>query len=239
MSKRRIEICCFSYADAMMAQRNGADQLELCVNRPEGGSTPSYGVLKTLAHQLSIPATVIIRPSAGHFYYTSSDWECMKEDIQYCKSQGYPAISIGLLSSDQQKLDYGKLEELQKISEGLKLIFHKAFDALPNPEKALLELKSLGFTAVMSSGGQQTAMQGIENLKKLKSKADKSGIEIIAAGGIRSNNLKQLMQSDCAHVYHSAISSYLPKAAEPYGNSATFTENEITAFVNIYRALEQ
>ncbi len=235
MSKRRIEICCFSYADAMMAQRNGADQIELCVNRPEGGTTPSYGILKILAQQLTIPATVIIRPSAGHFQYTSMEWECMKEDIQFCKTLGYPSISIGLLSDNQKKLDYAKLEELQEIGKGMKLIFHKAFDALPYPEKALIELKNMGFTAVMSSGGSISAIQGVENLKKLKSKADEYGMEIIAAGGIRTINIKDLMKSACAHVYHSAVSSFITHAAEPYGNSSTFTENEITAFIKVSR----
>ncbi|MGL1654824.1 copper homeostasis protein CutC, partial [Vibrio parahaemolyticus] len=52
---RLLEICVFNVATAIAAEKAGANRLELCENYNNGGTTPSYGYLKTIREKISIP----------------------------------------------------------------------------------------------------------------------------------------------------------------------------------------
>ena len=45
--KRIIEICANSAQSCVEAEAGGATRVELCAGIPEGGTTPSYGEIKT------------------------------------------------------------------------------------------------------------------------------------------------------------------------------------------------
>ena len=45
--KRIIEICANSAWSCVEAEAGGASRVELCAGIPEGGTTPSYGEIKT------------------------------------------------------------------------------------------------------------------------------------------------------------------------------------------------
>ena len=56
-----LEICTSNYKSAINAEKSGAHRIELCQELAVGGITPSYGFLKQVAEQLSIPIFVLIR----------------------------------------------------------------------------------------------------------------------------------------------------------------------------------
>ena len=49
-----LEICVFNVATAIAASNAGADRIELCENYANGGTTPSYGYLKTIREKIAI-----------------------------------------------------------------------------------------------------------------------------------------------------------------------------------------
>ena len=60
---RIIEICANSAQSCVEAEAGGAKRVELCAGIPEGGTTPSYGEIRTAqALTSSIDINVIIRP---------------------------------------------------------------------------------------------------------------------------------------------------------------------------------
>ena len=64
--KRIIEICANSAQSCVEAEAGGATRVELCAGIPEGGTTPSYGEIKTAKALTSkIDINVIIRPRGG------------------------------------------------------------------------------------------------------------------------------------------------------------------------------
>lgn len=63
---RIIEICANSAQSCVEAEAGGAKRVELCAGIPEGGTTPSYGEIRTAqALTSSIDINVIIRPRGG------------------------------------------------------------------------------------------------------------------------------------------------------------------------------
>lgn len=64
-------------------------------------------------------------------------------------------------------------------------------------------LVELGFSAVLTSGGQGTAVQGREMLKRLV-EAAAGRIEIVVGGGVRSGNVKGSKEETDARWWHSS-----------------------------------
>ena len=58
--KRLLEICIDGVASARAAAAGGADRVELCANLPEGGTTPSAGMIAGTRRAFSGALMVII-----------------------------------------------------------------------------------------------------------------------------------------------------------------------------------
>ncbi|MCB0471822.1 MAG: copper homeostasis protein CutC, partial [Flavobacteriaceae bacterium] len=166
-----IEICANSYESALYAQKAGADRIELCVELAVGGITPSYGLLKKVRQDISIPVNVLIRPRSGNFTYSTEELEIMKQDILLCKELGFHGIVSGFLKEDHT-VDPDKTRALIELARPLSFTFHRAFDWVPKPLEALDILRNMEVDRILSSGQQRTAIEGIGLLKVLKEKAD-------------------------------------------------------------------
>src|ERR1700733_1516644 len=80
-----LEIAVFNIASAWLAAQTGADRIELCENATDGGTTPSYGTLKTIKEKISIPVFPIIRARGGDFFYSDDEFAVMQKDVLLCK----------------------------------------------------------------------------------------------------------------------------------------------------------
>ncbi len=84
-------------------------------------------------------------------------------------------------------------------------VFHRAFDVVPDPIRALDELIDLGFTRVLTSGQQPTALQGGVLLRRLVEHS-RGRIEVLPGGGIRPHNVGQLFAATgCTQIHATAF----------------------------------
>lgn len=181
-----LEICASSYQSAINAQNAGAHRIELCSELAVGGITPSYGLIKKVIENLSIPVHVLIRPRSGNFTYSEEEFAIMKTDIQLCKDLGCNGIVSGVLNPDNT-IDIDRTKELIEFAKPLEFTFHRAFDWVENSFEALEQLIAIGATRVLTSGKKQTALEGMKLLKLLKERA-KNKIIILPGGGINKKN---------------------------------------------------
>ncbi len=65
------EACVESLEQAFIAEKNGADRIELCTDLDVEGLTPSRELILSVKSQLNIPVHVMIRPRAGDFVYNN------------------------------------------------------------------------------------------------------------------------------------------------------------------------
>lgn len=200
MNPSVLEICCYSVQSALIAEESGANRVELCAGVFEGGTTPSSATIRLTKEKLSIPVHVIIRPRGADFCYSDIEFECMKHDIQFCKDQGVEGVVSGILLSSGE-VDVIRTKELVDLAKPMSFTFHRAFDMLENPIKALEVLIELGVDRILSSGGRQTAEEGIELLKKMTAKAN-GRIIIMPGSGVNEENIIKLKNETGAFEFH-------------------------------------
>jgi copper homeostasis protein len=201
----KLEICASSYQSAKNAQEAGAHRIELCQELSVGGVTPSFGLLKQVIKHLKIPVFVLIRPRGGNFVYSDPEFEIMKTDIQLCKDEGCAGVVSGILNADKT-IDLKRTKELIELSKPLQFTFHRAFDEVINPKKALEQLIYLGVERVLTSGQKASAIAGLEVLIDLN-KQSKGRIVVLIGSGISAENASVFKAAGFKEIHASASSA--------------------------------
>jgi len=165
-----------SVESAIASEQGGAQRIELCSNLPEGGVTPSAGMIAMTRKRVSIALHVLIRPRAGDFTYSDLEFEVIKRDILLAKQLGANGVALGVLDSEGN-IDVVRTRELVSLARPMAATFHRAFDLTRDPLAALEDVISTNADRVLTSGGAETAEKGSANLARLH-KAAKGRIQI-------------------------------------------------------------
>lgn len=236
-SKKVLEVAVFSLEAALVAIQAGADRIEFCENPNEGGTTPSYGSLKTLIKQTTIPVFPIIRPRGGDFLYTNDEYECIKADLLLVKELGYPGAVIGLLNADGS-IDTNRTKELVQLAAPMQITFHRAFDRCNDPIMGLEDIIATGCKRILTSGQVPNVGDALPLIKNLVEKAA-GRIIILPGSGVRANNCRNIIEQTGAHEIHSSarksIASLMQYNAPTMNENMTsmgVDENEIKAMLN-------
>lgn len=198
-----IEICTNGLQSCINAEKGGANRVELCDNLFEGGTTPSWATIQLAKKYLSIPIFVMIRPRGGDFCYSDLEFEIMQLDIENCKKIGVEGVVLGILNIDGT-IDKSRTQQLVELARPMKVTFHRAFDMCENHEQALTDLIEIGVDNLLTSGGQNKAVDGLELLQKLVKKAE-NRIEIMVGSGVRPNNVEQFKSIGITNFHLSAM----------------------------------
>ena len=193
------EFCAENVTLLEKAMQEGARRIELCDNLTVGGTTPSYGVIQAaveLAKSYDTTVMTMIRPRGGDFVYSDLEVSIMLEDLKKAREAGSQGLVYGLLTKENE-LDKANLERLLAASQGLEVVFHMAFDAIPKDKQfaALDWLAEHGVKRILTHGG--SASETIqEHFGWLKELVDYAGdrIEILPGGGITTENRNEIVE---------------------------------------------
>ncbi len=235
--KHILEIAVFNISSALLAAQSGADRIELCDNAFDGGTTPSYGTLKTVREKISIPVFPIIRSHGGDFLYDDASFEAMKKDVLLCKELGFEGVVLGLLNMDGT-VDKKRTTQLVELAYPLDVTFHRAFDRAKDPFTALEDIIECGCQRILTSGQVPNAYDGKELIKQLIEQADYR-IIIMPGSGVRSSNIKQLADYTGAFELHS--SARMPEASSMEFINDNMKENieNLSVDVNEIKKMKQ
>jgi copper homeostasis protein len=227
--KRVVEIVCCSVEDCAAAVKAGAQRIELCSAIELGGLTPSIGLQYLATEEVSVPIISMLRPRAGGFCYTDAELATMIWDARNLRESA--GFAFGILTSDCQiDIDACKLLA-RRMGTGLnrrEMVFHRAFDLVPDPFEAMEILIDIGFERILTSGKAPRAADGTDLLRRLIDKAD-GRIEIMPGGGVRSSNVDQVLATGCNSVH------LAPRRAAADGAMEVDPE-EVSAVVQICRS---
>lgn len=242
----KLEICTASAEDCAAAEQSGADRVELNCALMLGGLTPSLGALRESRAAIRIPLIAMIRPRAGGFCYSASEFKVMQRDVEAALAEDADGIAFGILTASGI-IDVERCRQIVKLSAGRQVVFHRAFDVVPEPLTALDQLMDLGVTRVMTSGQETSAYNGAANIAHyLRHTAGR--IEVLPAGGINRFTVADVVNRTGCDQVHASLSTGSKDrsvAARPqvsFGGTLKPPEDEFTvtdrsAVANLRQAL--
>ena len=199
---RLLEVCAFNIQACEIAFEVGAKRVELCDNPIEGGTTPSYGVIKKVKEKVPVALYPIIRPRAGNYLYNDEEWEIMQEDIKMCRELGCEGISIGVQTINGN-INVDRLKRIVELAGPMGVTCNRVFDNTPDPLAALEEIIAAGCERILTSGQRSSAPEGADLIAQLAKQAG-NRIIIMPGAGVKSKNLKALLETTGAFEVHTS-----------------------------------
>ena len=195
------EACVEGYQEAMLAEKLGADRIELCSHLDRDGLTPERETILDVLRSISIPIKIMIRPRSGNFVYNKKEIYQMEEEISFCKTNGVNEVVFGVLDT-QNRIDMDLVKRLTNISYPMRVTFHKAIDCSDNIKEAFEQLiKCKAVTSVLTSGKGKFVLENRTLIKEII-QLYKDKINIILAGGITNDNLDKIHKTFHCIEYH-------------------------------------
>ncbi|UZD22414.1 copper homeostasis protein CutC [Algoriphagus halophytocola] len=223
MGKVLLESPVFNVEAALQAASFGIDRLELCANFPEGGETPSAGMLKFLKSEVDIPVFVMIRPRGGDFYYTQKELMVMKRDIETLGSLGADGFVFGVLDKNGC-VNTDACDSLIRTASGKPCTFHRAFDASSDYFDALEKIIGCDFQRILTSGGKNSVTDGLDTIKALMEKAE-DRINIMPGGGSKPEHVLELKRTGWLKEIHASCKIWNPSGNQFFNPELSFSDD--------------
>jgi copper homeostasis protein len=199
-----LEIAVTSPAGAATARDGGADRVELCVGLELGGLTPSQALVEAV-HETGIPAHALIRSRPGGFVFDAAEIDLMERELRAVLRSGAAGVVVGALRPDHS-LDVDALRRFvataKEVRDTAEVTLHRAIDHAVDPVAAAATLADLGFTRVLTSGGQPTALTGATTIARMVSAA--GPVQVMAGAGVTPADVPALVGTGAAAVHLSA-----------------------------------
>lgn len=198
-----LEVAIGSADDAVIAQANGANRLELCAALSLGGLTPSLGMIESVRRASRLPLMVLIRPRPAGFCYSEAEFTTMCRDTEIAIGAGADGIVFGILTTDGE-VDVPRCAIMRKLASEQEAVFHRAFDFVSDPFTALESIIDMRFRRILTSGQKISAFEGSSLISELN-KSAVGRIEILPGGGINRNNVREMVNATGCNQVHGSF----------------------------------
>lgn len=198
----KTELCSYSLEACRTAARLGIDRVELCASPSDGGITPSLGMMTEACAIPGIEVSIMIRPRGGDFLYSDEEFRTMLRDIKHARQAGATGVVFGILTAEG-KVDIERTRLLVEASQGMDTTFHRAIDMTQDYLQAVEDVISTGCTRILTSGGYDKAVEGIDNIAQAVAIAS-GRIEIMAGSSVVASNALQLAETGVDALHFSA-----------------------------------
>lgn len=204
-----IEICCGSYSDALAAWKGGAQRIELNSALALGGLTPSLSSLILTKQNTDLKVITMIRPRGAGFCYSEEDYQIMKQDAKIMLEHDADGLAFGFLDT-QGLIDIERTREFVQLIHAYhkEAVFHRAFDCVQDPIKAIEQLIDLGVDRLLTSGLKAKAIDALDLLAKLQRDYGQD-IEILAGSGIQASNVLEILEKTGLQQVHSSCKYWI------------------------------
>jgi copper homeostasis protein len=199
-----FELAVFHPDAVAIAQECNVSRIELCDNYQVGGITPSIDNFSLARKNFDGPIMVMIRPQAGAFVYDDKILNQMLEEINAFDNLGADGFVFGCLNADKS-VNASQLDLLVNASNKKLTTFHRAIDEVVDYEVGLQTLINCGVSNVLTTACSASALQGKLMIESMINRFG-TQLNFIAGGGVRSNNVSDLlMNSNITQIHSAAI----------------------------------
>ncbi|WP_434617551.1 copper homeostasis protein CutC [Arthrobacter sp. A5] len=235
-----LEIAVQDAAGARAAAAGGASRVELCTALRMGGLTPSDGIVEAVLAATGGAAgfvQALVRSRGGGYVYDADEVDTMCREIRHLKAAGAHGVVVGALTAERT-IDLPALEQWVEAADGLPVTFHRALDACADPVGQLARLPGSGVSRVLTSGGAVRSIDGLAVLDAMVRQRP-AGVEIMAGGGVRIQDIGALVRVGVDAVHLSARVPFVDQhPAGPGGGAQELDSTSVELVGRARRALE-
>lgn len=186
-----------SLHEAIEAELGGADRLELVCSLESGGLTPPLPLVREVLERVRIPVRVMLRENASMSIGHPAERNTLQSGARILASLPIDGFVLGFIKNGA--LDLTTIEEVLAAAPKCRATFHRAFDHVRDPLRALHELKKIPqIDRVLTSGGEGSWLERQTRLLEWQ-RAATPQIKIIVAAGLSTTNLASISQ-DCSEI---------------------------------------
>ena len=177
-----LEIIACSVADAIEAERGGADRLEIVRDLQRGGLTPALELVTQIKQAVALPLRVMLRENEGYETNGEEEIDCLCRAAEHFASVGVDGFVLGFLKDGE--VDVELTQRVLACAPEMRATFHHAFEDAKDKLRAVSEIKRLPqVDRILSSGGTDELELRVQRLREYD-RASAPELKILAGGGI-------------------------------------------------------
>jgi copper homeostasis protein len=208
-----LEVIVQSVADARAAEAGGADRLEVVRDITRDGLTPSVDVVRAIQAETPLPLRVMVRDSDGFSTSGVGEILALQRAFAAFAELGVHGAVTGFARGGQPDLE--TTLAVLSAAPSLRVTFHRAFDSLIDPDRAIDVLKTVPqIDRILTSGGTGDWNTRCARLLGFAQRAG-STLTILPGGGVDEEGLRALSATASlreAHVGRAACEPAVPGA---------------------------
>lgn len=195
-----LEVIACSVADAVAAEKGGANRLEVVRDLKQGGLTPSLDLVREIANAVSLPLRVMLRESPGYGVSGTEEIDRLHVAAERFASLGIDGLVLGFIRLGE--IDVDTTNQLLACAPQMRATFHHAFEAASNTSRALSEIKRMPqIDRILCSGGTDELEQRVKRLDECE-RAGAPELKILAGGGIDGEAILKIRRATRVREFH-------------------------------------
>ena len=203
-----LEVIVTSLHEAIEAECGGADRLELVRALDEEGLTPSLDLVRNVVKAVRIPVRVILRESRGFGVSDCNEMRILQERAGELGDIPIDGIVAGYIKEGRVDLDV--MCRVLEYAAHCRVTFHRAFDSVDDPLRALDDLRQIPqVDHVLTGGGPGGWPERAQRLVTWN-RAAGPGRTILAGGGIDAGSLGELAKNSSLTEFHVGRAARVP-----------------------------
>ena len=202
MQQRRplLEVIVCSVEDAVAAARGGADRLEVISRFDVGGLTPSLEMVEAVVRAVPIPARVMLRERPNFTIAGAEERKRLEQAARAFAQFPVDGLVLGFLCGEE--IDEDSLAELLACAPHLSATFHRAFEEVDDPARAIEMLKRHPqIDRILTSGSPGDLTERIARLS-LCARVAEPEIQILAGGGMTIEAIQSIRAATVIGEFH-------------------------------------
>ncbi len=188
-----LEVIACSVNDAVAAERGGAHRLEIISHYEVGGLTPPVELVRQIAEAVNLPLRVMLRETEDFEVRSEREVETLCAAARAFAGLGVEGVVLGFLKDGG--IDHELVARVLACAPNVRATFHRAFEELSDPLRAIAELKRhRQIDRILTSGGGDVWEDKRERFAVWQQAAQPE-IEIMAGGGTDADVVNLLKPS--------------------------------------------
>ena len=195
-----LEIIACSVEDAIAAERGGANRLEIISHYEVGGLTPPVEMVREIAAKVKIPLRVMLRETEEFEVSDENEIERLCAAAKEFAQLKVDGLVLGFVKDGW--IDHALVARLLACAPKLNATFHRAFEELNVPIRAIAELKRYRqIDRILTSGGPDPWLGKVEQFMLWQQMAMPE-IQILVGGGTDAEVIELLKPATGISEFH-------------------------------------